>query len=71
MPVVAQINTMVINSGGPNIIGNEEEQPEPHTTTQCYPGNTLMEGEESSIPASLIPPSHKSSVKTRKERKQN
>ena len=70
MPVVAQINTMVINSGGPNIIGNEEEQPEPHAT-QCYPGNTMMEGEESSIPASIIPPSHKSSVKTRKERKQN
>ena len=41
MPVIEQMNNMIINSGGPNIIGNQEEQPEPRAT-ECYPGNTEM-----------------------------
>lgn len=29
MPVIAQVNTMIINTKGPNVIGNEEDQQEP------------------------------------------
>lgn len=29
MPVIAQVNTMIINTTGPNVIGNEEDQQEP------------------------------------------
>lgn len=70
MPVIAQMNSMMINTGGPNIIGNSEDQQEPPISQL---GNTEMEGEDrSSIPASLYPKSKGSSyIKTRKERKQN
>ena len=70
MPVIAQMNSMMINTGGPNIIGNSEDQQEPPISQL---GNTEMEGEDqSSIPASLYPKTKGSSyIKTRKERKQN
>ena len=29
MPVIAQMNSMMINTGGPNVIGNQEDQQEP------------------------------------------
>ncbi len=40
MPVVAQMNSMIINTGAPNIIGNQEDQQEPPTT---FCDNTRME----------------------------
>ena len=29
MPIIAQMHTMMINTGGPNIIGNQEDQQQP------------------------------------------